>query len=128
MKTNFILIILSLITLTAKAQKVKNEDLIYDDKIHTVLFYKTGNQMNPPVLRLGTNDKLRLAFDDMSNKSYLFRYTIIHCNYKWEPSNLQQNEYIDGYEEGDINNYEFSLNAIPPYVHYELIFPGPDMK
>ena len=129
MRISLILIFLSLTYLGAKAQNIKNEDLIYDDKIHTVLFYRTGNQMNPPVIRLGTNDKLRLAFDDMSNKSYLFHYTIIHCDHNWNPTtNLQKNEYIDGFEEADITNYEFSLNAIPPYVHYEAIFPGPDMR
>ena len=128
MKKNILLLLLLIGTLMAQAQEVKNEDLIYDDNIHTVLFHKTGNQLAPPVIRLGTNDKLRLAFDDMSNKSYLFKYTIIHCSYNWEPSDLEQNEYIDGYLEDEIDNYEFSFNAIPAYVHYELMFPGPNMK
>lgn len=129
MKKISLIICFVLVFMAVRAQKVKNEDLIYDENIHTVLFHKMGDQLLPPVIRLGTNDRLSLSFDDMSDDSYLFRYTIIHCDYQWNTTtSLEPNEYIDGFLEGQIENYAFSVNAIPPYIHYRLTFPNPDMN
>lgn len=110
------------------SQMITNEDRVYDDNIQTVLLYREGDQLNDPVMRLHTDDRLRLSFDDFNNESYLFKYTIIHCNENWEPSNLQQIEYIDGYFEDEINNYYFSFNAIPGYIHYSQVIPSPNMR
>jgi len=128
MKKISLIITFVLIFMAVRAQKVKNEDLIYDENIHTVLLHKAGDQLLPPVIRLGSNDRLSLSFDDMSDDSYLFRYTIIHCDYQWNTSNLEPNEYIDGFLEDQIENYKFSVNAIPPYIHYSLTFPNADMN
>ncbi len=119
--------ILCLFGFSITAQTVTNEDRIYDDNIETVLLFRAGNQLSEPVIRLNSNDKLRLAFDDFSNESYRFKYTIIHCNEFWEPSDLRQIEYIDGYFEEEIPDYYFSLNAIPGYIHYTHVFPTQNM-
>ena len=110
------------------SQMVTNEDRVYDDNIQTVLLYRAGDQLNEPVIRLNSGDKLRLSFDDFSDESYLFKYTIIHCNEYWQPSNLTQIEYLDGYFEDEINDYYFSFNAIPGYIHYSQLIPSPNMR
>lgn len=108
--------------------EVENKDLIYDGNIQTVLLHPAGDQLAPPVIRLNSADRLRLSFDDLSPESYQFRYTFIHCNENWETSDLDQMDYIDGFNEEDITRYDFSVNAIPPYIHYELMFPTRNMK
>lgn len=107
---------------------VKNEDRVYDENIHSVIMYAGTDQLNPPVMRLGSNESLLLAFDDMNHDSYIFNYTIIHCTRDWETSDLQPMEYLNGFFEGEIRDYSFSLNAIPEFVHYELRFPNADMR
>jgi type 9 secretion system plug protein len=107
---------------------IKNEDLVYDENIQTVLLHPPGDQLSPPVIRLNSADRLRLSFDDLSPESYQFKFTFIHCTDDWEISDLGQMDYIDGFFEEDIVNYQFSLNAIPPYVHYNVSFPTRDMK
>ncbi|MEJ2595953.1 MAG: DUF5103 domain-containing protein, partial [bacterium] len=62
------------------AQQIKNEDLVYDDNILTVQLYRTGDKLSNPVIRLGSTDRLKLSFDDMSSETYLFRYTFVHCD------------------------------------------------
>lgn len=106
----------------------QNQDRVYDENIQSVLLYAGTDQLNPPVIKLGTNESLLLAFDDMSHDSYIFNYTIIHCTRDWETSDLEQMEYLNGFFEGEIRDYAFSLNAIPEYVHYELRFPNADMR
>ena len=111
-----------------QSQTIKNSDLVYDDNIQTVLLYRMGDQLTDPVIKLHSDDKLVLEFDDLSSESYNFRYTIIHCDKDWNTSDLNPIDYIDGFSEGDITNYAFSLNAIPAYIHYKLIFPNRDMN
>ncbi len=109
-------------------QKVKNEDLIYDENILSVQLYRNIDRLRSPVIRLESTDKLHLSFDDMSKETFLFRYTVIHCDYEWNESDLEQFEYLDGFMEDEIVKYEFSVNAIPSYIHYDLTLPGPDMR
>ncbi len=108
--------------------EIQNKDLVYDDNIKTVLLYPPSDQLLPPVIRLNSTDKLRLSFDDMSPESYQFKYTFVHCTENWETSDLDQMDYLNGFFEDDITQYEFSLNAIPPYIHYSLIFPNRNMQ
>ena len=56
----------------AWAQSVENNDLVYDANIQTVLLYPGGDQLAPPVIKLGSTDKLTLSFDDLSNQSFVF--------------------------------------------------------
>jgi hypothetical protein len=124
MAKTFIILFILVFSLPLISGEVKNEDLIYDENIQTVLFHRAGDQLTRPVIRLGSTDRLKLSFDDMSNDTYLFKFTIIHCDYEWNASDLQQFEYIDGFTEDDIMKFEFSFNAIPGYVHYETFFPN----
>ena len=116
------------LSVIAVANIVENKDLVYDENIHTVLLHPPSDQLLQPVIRLSSTDKLVLSFDDMSAESYLFRYTFVHCTEDWQTSGLDQMDYLDGFFEEDITKYEFSVNAIPPYIHYDLIFPTRDMQ
>jgi hypothetical protein len=121
-------IFIFLLTQNLFAAQVTNEDRVYDENIHSVILFAGTDQLNPPVMELGTDQSLLLAFDDMSYDSYIFNYTIVHCTRDWETSDLDQMQYLDGFFEGEIRDYAFSLNAIPEYVHYQLRFPNVDMR
>jgi hypothetical protein len=128
MKSFFSFILLFCLAFTTFSQRVKNENLVYDENIHSVLFHRLGDQLDPPVITLGSTDQLKLSFDDMSNETYFFKYTFIHCDHEWNETNLEQHEYIDGFSEDEITKYEFSFNAIPGYIHYEVTLPNPNMR
>jgi hypothetical protein len=107
---------------------VKNEDIIYKDNIKTVLLYKNSFEFSQPIITLFTNEKLKLSFDDLIDVVKTYKYTLIHCDANWETSEIQQNEYIEGFTEDFIEDYKFSFNTIIPYIHYELIFPTQYLK
>lgn len=121
-------VFLFLLCFQSLAQQIKNEDLTYDENILTVLLHRRGDQLSAPFLRLGSTDQLRLSFDDMSNETFLFKYTLIHCDNEWNTSYLEPFEYLDSFLEDQIEDYEFSFNAIPGYIHYDLIFPNPNIR
>ncbi|OYU64506.1 MAG: hypothetical protein CFE22_18400, partial [Cytophagaceae bacterium BCCC1] len=67
---------------------------------------------NPAVLnRNSPNSFLILEFDDLRAKYASFSAKIIHCDYDWKKSNLAEMEYLEGFNEFYINNYDVSQNT-----------------
>jgi hypothetical protein len=86
--------------------------------------YIEGNDLSLPILDLGSSKKLVLGFDDLSLDTKDYSYSIIHCNSNWIPSDLDKSEYIEGYFEDQISDYQSSFNTTINYTHYSLQFPN----
>ncbi|NPA68265.1 MAG: DUF5103 domain-containing protein [Chlorobi bacterium] len=108
--------------------KTEYRDKIYKDGIKTVLFYRAGWEFTAPVLELNSDKKLILSFDDLNDEVTDYYYTVIHCSANWEPSDLNPIEYIQGYEEEQIENFENSFGTLVQYTHYTLTFPNENMQ
>ena len=114
----------------ANSQQLQSySDLNYNNNAQTVLLHPVGDSLAKPVIHL--NDmmgKLHLQFDVFANDAPYMYYTFIHCNNDWtQQSDIQQIEYLSGFESDDIEDYSFSLNTMVDYVHYDLVFPTEDM-
>ncbi|MBR5214916.1 MAG: DUF5103 domain-containing protein [Bacteroidales bacterium] len=114
----------------ANSQQLQSfTDTNYNDNTQTVLLHPVGDSLAKPVIHL--NDmmgKLHLQFDVFANDAPYMYYTFIHCNNDWtQQSDIQQIEYLSGFESDDIEDYSFSLNTMVDYVHYDLVFPTEDM-
>ena len=125
----FSLLSLAMIS-SAKAQQLQSyTDTNYNDNVQTVLLHPVGDSLAKPVIHL--NDmmgKLHLQFDVFSNDAPYMYYTFVHCNNDWtQQSDIQQIEYLNGFDSDDIENYSFSLNTMVDYVHFDLVFPTEDM-
>lgn len=96
-------------------------DKIYVDGIKSVSFqnFKLGD----PIYTL-QNGGLTLTFDDLEEESRYLKYTIIHCTHDWKPSDMMPIDYIDGYSEDIIDQYNYSFNTIQHYMQYQLNFPN----
>lgn len=103
---------------------VRNDNYTYNDDIQTVLLYKLGFELSPPVIQFRSDEKLVLAFDDLAASHKNYKYTLIHCDAHWNTSQLQQMEYLEGFFEEDITDYQFSFNTTLPYINYVLVFPS----
>jgi len=107
---------------------VRNDNATYRESIQTVLLYKTGFELSPPIIKLKSDESLTLAFDDLDGDHKNYRYTIMHCDCFWNPSQLQQIEYINGFTEDDIDDFRISYNTTTRYMNYVLVFPNEDMR
>jgi hypothetical protein len=100
----------------------------YDPKLKTVLLVKKGTDDRYPIVSLNSAQQLELSFDILGTRNEYFQYTIVHCNSKWEPTNLNQNEYIRGLTFDNVNDFMFSTNTYVKYVHYSISLPNENMK
>jgi hypothetical protein len=103
-------------------------DFVYHNNIKTVLFNRKGWEFSPSIIELNTDEKLVLRFDDLDADFKNYYYTIIHCDALWNPSDLMEYEYIEGFYQDLINNYFFSRNTRVAFTNYHLEFPNHNMK
>jgi hypothetical protein len=114
--------------LSARTYPFEFQNKQYKDAVLTVLLHPEDDPLLDPVLTFKDQNKLELSFDFLGDLAYIYYYTFIHCDHKWNPSDLIPSQYIEGYLEDEIRNYRFSLNTITPYINYNLVFPSEFMK
>lgn len=114
----------------ANAEKeMKYTNHIYENGIETVMLSKGLEVYNPmPVINLNGGDRLYLSFDELKPQNDFYQYTFIHCNANWEPSDMQQTEYISGNLIENVQSHTFSTNTFQKYVRYQTAFPSADMR
>lgn len=82
-----------------------------------------------PVASLGKPNSLFLSFDELDGKGTRYYYTVIHCDRNWQPTEeLSQFDYLGGYREGEILDYEISSGTYQNYLQYKLTIPNNDVK
>ena len=117
-------IILSLFINITKAEGQVLENAIYKESIRTVLLHPIGEDLLPPIIKFNTNERLSLSFDDLNGGYTSWQYTFIHCNADWTPTDLWQNEYLEGYMDDYIRDYRQSYNTLQPYTNYSIVIPN----
>lgn len=87
-----------------------------------------NNFMAQPVIHLGSDEKIVISFDELTDEASYLRAMLIHCNADWQPSNLVDSEFIDGFNETEIDDYAFSQNTFIHYVNYRLTIPSENLR
>ncbi|HMN89018.1 MAG TPA: DUF5103 domain-containing protein [Saprospiraceae bacterium] len=106
---------------------LRYEDYIYKPNIKTVQFHLDGLPVSYPIIDLNSNSVLKLSFDDLDGDAKNYTYRIIHCDINWQPSNLAEMEYIEGFMEDRIEDFRFSFKTLKSYTHYEFFLPNRSM-
>ncbi len=81
-----------------------------------------------PSITLDSDEYIRFEFDILTDDLQWLNYRLIHCNYDGTPSNLSELDYIDGFNDIQIEQYEPSFNTFTPYYHYSFTIPNYDIR
>ncbi len=101
-------------------------DLQTPNYIKTIILKPLATNRYVPIMRMG--EKFILSFDDLEADQKEYYYKIEHCDFDWNPSGLSDREYIIGYQEDRIRDYENSFNTLQFYTHYSVKFPNNETK
>ncbi len=103
---------------------------VYADNIATVRVGVNGDFGHLPVARLGSDDVVQVAFDELSHDFHRYTYRIVHLDATFEPTeSLFESDYLDATaEEGVVEDYEQSMNTSVLYTHYRISLPNDYMR
>lgn len=125
-KTTILLIckILFFTAIKINGQERESKQNILDEYIKTLEIQNSNQNRIRNIIDLNANETLTISFDDLSDEYRDLRYDIIHCTADWKPSDLIETEYLNGFNEAKINDYEYSRATLSHYIHYTLTIPG----
>ena len=110
--------------LNAQIEGIEYDDVIYDEYIHGVKFHLTDFPLTQPLIDLRSNATFTLTFDDLQEDLRDIYYTIIHCDADWQQSDLTTMEFLDGFDEEQLDQYDFSVNTLTEFTNYRLTIPN----
>jgi hypothetical protein len=121
---HFFLVILLSFTFGDSVKAQRNPDSIIDADIHTVLIHPFGNALAPPVLNLNSGGGLLISFDDFKLNYQDYAYSIELVDSNWQSIEMNDFDYINGFNQNKINSFTISSIASQKYIHYQFNFPN----
>ncbi|MBK8111050.1 MAG: DUF5103 domain-containing protein [Saprospiraceae bacterium] len=100
---------------------------VYSDQVRSIQTLVNGIITSVPVMRLNSADRLVIQFDDLSEEEdNEFYYKLIHCTKDWEASTIQEIEYVEGFAEERIRDWQLSIGTKQIFTHYWFSLPNRD--
>lgn len=100
----------------------------FSPRIKTLTVEKNGEWGEPPIILLNAGQKIVIGFDDLQASYERYTYTITHCNADWTKSDLLVSEYMTGFNDQRIDDYEPAIGTEMDYCHYTFCLPNEDVQ
>ena len=121
----FKLIISSLLFFLLSSQTVAGKNFIYDPQVKSLQAVVNHNWQALPVMKLNSNDRLDVGFDELSHEYHRYVLHVERCEVDWTPSEeLFESDWLTGFNDNVIGDYEHSINTTVAYTHYQFSLPN----
>lgn len=98
---------------------------IYDPQIKSLQAVVNQDWLSPAVMRLYGNDFLHIGFDELSHDYHRYIYRLERCEADWTTSEgLFETDWLEGFNNNVIEDFERSINTTVAYTHYQLMIPN----
>lgn len=104
------------------------ESGVFVSNLKTLRVEVNGQWDADPVMLLATGQSVNISFDDLQHNYIRYTYHITHCNADWQQSELTESEYMDGFNDRPIEQYETSMSTAMLYNHYTLSLPNEEVR
>jgi len=126
MKHYTLYIISILLTFTSVTQA--QESGVFVNHLKSLQVHSNGDWDAAPVMLLAKGQYMNISFDDLQHSFRRYTYHISHCNSDWSRSDLLVSEYMDGFEDNRLEDYEQSMTTEMEFNHYTLTIPNDDVR
>ncbi|REE01224.1 type IX secretion system plug protein [Marinoscillum furvescens] len=103
----------------------------YEPYVGMVQVYPTSADpqasLEDPITPLGSQG-FTCKFDLLIADAEYLKAKYVHCNADWTRSTLSDIQYMNQYNEFDLDTYDFSANTRELYVHYQASLPLPTIS
>lgn len=101
------------------------ENRTYSSQVKSLQAVVNQDWLSPCVMRLHGDDILHIAFDELSHNYHRYVYRLEHCEADWSPSEeLLESDWLEGFNNNVIEDFEHSINTTVPYTHYRFSLPN----
>ncbi|MBQ8050775.1 MAG: DUF5103 domain-containing protein [Bacteroidaceae bacterium] len=112
---------IAIFCLCASAQA--QEQRTFSQDIRSLQLLVNDNPLRAPILERG--EHVAIEFDELSHDYHRYVYHIQHCNADWtETEGLFESDFLAGFNDQPIEDYENSFNTTQLYTHYRLVLPN----
>lgn len=125
---SFAILMGGLSTVSAENIELIYDNMVYSNSIKSVQVIVNGEISSVPILRLNSKDYFVIKFDDIENIERDLFYRFIHCDRNWQKSNINEIDYVDGFNDDRLREFQFSINTKVTFTHYWARFPNRDFN
>lgn len=121
-------ILLSFLSVVFGAFAEDTQNGTFDPDFRTLEVKVEGYDMYPPIINIDSRDRIVVSFDEIGDERSYLRYSLVHCDAMWQPSGLVESEFLEGFNQGDVEDYEYSDATTVHYIHYRIVLPNEQMR
>ncbi len=97
----------------------------FDPQVKSLQVIVNNDWLSPPVLTLGNHEVMTVCFDRLTHEYCQYSYHLEHCEADWSTSEeIFESNWLQGFNDQPIDDYETSINTTVPYTHYSLCLPN----
>ena len=96
------------------------------NNIKSIVFNPFKTNEYAPIIKLGSS--FSLSFDDLDGDQKEYRYKIDHHDYNWKSSGLNATEFLNGFNDDLVRDFENSFNTLQGYTHYHIKVPNDNIR